>query len=154
VFVMLFFGFVAVCGTVFVQAGEVPLLAWLAAIPVGAIATAVLVVNNLRDRELDAKAGKRTLAVRLGERATVLEYTLLLNAAEIVPFALSVNRLMHPWAFLLPAATYPWAAWLVRQIASRRGRDLNPMLKATALLLLAHSALFAAGLAAGAFASR
>src|SRR5580692_1531577 len=73
VFVMAFFGFVAVCGTVFVQAHEVPLLAWLAAVPVGAIATAVLVVNNLRDREQDARAGKRTLAVRFGRRAGVVE---------------------------------------------------------------------------------
>src|SRR5262249_58572453 len=65
-FVMIFFGFVAVCGTAFVQIGAVPPLAWLAAVPVGAIATGVLVVNNVRDRETDVKAGKRTLAVRFG----------------------------------------------------------------------------------------
>jgi 1,4-dihydroxy-2-naphthoate octaprenyltransferase len=152
-FVMLFFGFVAVCGTVYVQAGEVPLLAWLAAIPVGAIATALLVVNNLRDREQDARAGKRTLAVRLGARATVLEYGGLLCAAELVPLGLALDQMTSPWV-LLPVATAPWALWLVRQIASRRGRELNPMLKATALLLLAHASLFAAGLSAGAFASR
>jgi 1,4-dihydroxy-2-naphthoate polyprenyltransferase len=147
VFVMLFFGFVAVCGTVYVQAGEVPALAWLAAIPVGAIATAVLVVNNLRDRELDAKAGKRTLAVRLGARATLVEYAILLCAAELIPLALALDRLTSPWV-LLPLATSPWALWLVQQVARRRGRALNPMLKATALLLLAHAVLFAVGLAA------
>lgn len=147
VFVMLFFGFVAVCGTVYVQAGQVPAFAWLAAIPVGAIATAVLVVNNLRDRELDAKAGKRTLAVRLGARATLVEYGLLLCAAELVPLALALDRLTSPWV-LLPLTTSPWALWLVQQVARRRGRELNPMLKATALLLLAHASLFAVGLAA------
>ncbi len=156
-FVMLFFGFVAVCGTVFVQAGEVPLLAWLAAIPVGAIATAVLVVNNLRDREQDAKAGKRTLAVRLGVRATVLQYGTLLCAAELVPLGLAlgtgVTRATSPWV-LLPVATLPWALWLIRQVASRRGRELNPMLKATALLLLGYAILFTAGLIASAFASQ
>ena len=66
VFVMLFFGFVAVCGTAFVQAGHVPALAWWAAAPVGALATAILVVNNVRDQETDTRAGKRTLAVRFG----------------------------------------------------------------------------------------
>src|SRR3954452_12442767 len=62
-FVMVFFGFVAVCGTAFVQLGSVPCLALAAAVPVGALATAILVVNNVRDRATDERAGKRTLAV-------------------------------------------------------------------------------------------
>src|SRR6185436_6840868 len=74
VFVFVFFGLVAVCGTVFVQLGSIPQLAWAAAVPVGAIATAVLVVNNVRDRDTDVVAGKRTLAVRFGRNAGVLEY--------------------------------------------------------------------------------
>ncbi len=152
VFVMIFFGFVAVCGTIFVQAGQVPPLAWLAAVPVGAIATAVLVVNNLRDREQDAKAGKRTLAVRWGSRATIVEYGALLCAAELVPLALTLERVASPWV-LLPLVTTPWALWLLRQVASRRGRALNPMLKATALLLLVHAGLFTIGLAASGLAA-
>jgi 1,4-dihydroxy-2-naphthoate octaprenyltransferase len=152
-FVLVFFGFVAVCGTVFVQAHAVPPLAWLASIPVGAVATAVLVVNNLRDREQDAKAGKCTLAVRLGTRATIVEYGALLCAAELVPLALALDRLASPWV-LLPFATLPWALWLLRQVAVRRGRDLNPMLKATALLLLVHAGLFSVGLVATGLAAQ
>src|SRR6185369_469718 len=68
VFVMVFFGLVAVVGTVFVETREITALAWIAAVPVGALSTAILVVNNVRDRETDARAGKRTLAVRLGKR--------------------------------------------------------------------------------------
>ena len=73
VFVLAFFGFVAVCGTAFVELGRVPALAIGAAIPIGALATAILVVNNVRDRASDARAGKRTLAVRFGRRAAVVE---------------------------------------------------------------------------------
>jgi 1,4-dihydroxy-2-naphthoate octaprenyltransferase len=71
IFVLAFFGFVAVCGTAFVQLGNVPALAVWAALPVGALATAIIVVNNLRDRPTDARAGKRTLAVRLGRRGAI-----------------------------------------------------------------------------------
>ncbi|HEY0252869.1 MAG TPA: 1,4-dihydroxy-2-naphthoate polyprenyltransferase, partial [Kofleriaceae bacterium] len=60
VFVMIFFGFVAVCGTAYVQLGSVPALAVLASVPVGALATAIIVVNNLRDRNQDVRVGKRT----------------------------------------------------------------------------------------------
>jgi 1,4-dihydroxy-2-naphthoate octaprenyltransferase len=84
VFVMAFFGFVAVCGAAFVQLGAVPAAAWWAAIPVGALATAILVVNNVRDRETDARAGKRTLAVRLGRGGALAEWLLLVAAAYVV----------------------------------------------------------------------
>ena len=72
-FVLAFFGFVAVAGTSLVAAGSVPPLAWLAAVPVGALATAVLVVNNARDHQTDVRAGKRTLVVRFGRRFANLE---------------------------------------------------------------------------------
>src|SRR2546421_86813 len=86
--VLAFFGVVAVCGTAYVQLGAVPALAVWAALPVGAIATAVLVVNNVRDRASDARAGKRTLAVRFGRRAAVVEYAALVAIAYVVPLAL------------------------------------------------------------------
>lgn len=145
-FVMIFFGFVAVCGTVFVQTGAVPPLAWLAAVPVGSIATAVLVVNNVRDRETDVKAGKRTLAVRFGRRAGVAEYALLLVAAYTAPFAaMALGR--GPWV-LLPLLTLPVGIRLLRTLATVEGRPLNDCLAGTAKLLLAYGALFAAGIAA------
>jgi 1,4-dihydroxy-2-naphthoate octaprenyltransferase len=145
-FVMIFFGFVAVCGTVFVQTGAVPPLAWLAAVPVGAIATAVLVVNNVRDRETDVKAKKRTLAVRFGRRAGVVEYAALLALAYAAPVAAVVVLGRSPWA-LLPLLTLPLAARLVRTLATTEGKPLNPCLAGTARLLLFHGALFAGGIA-------
>ncbi len=131
------------CGTAFVQLGRVPALAWWASLPVGALATAVLVVNNLRDRTTDTRAGKRTLAVRLGRRGAVVEYAALLAAAYAVPLALAPAR---PFA-LLPLATLPLAVGLVRAVAGTDGRALNPLLGRTARLALVHGALFAVGLA-------
>src|SRR5690606_3811779 len=82
-FVMIFFGFVAVCGTVFVQTGHVPMLAFIGGWALGALSTNILVVNNLRDRHTDAGAGKRTLAVRWGRKGALAEYLTLLSAAYL-----------------------------------------------------------------------
>jgi 1,4-dihydroxy-2-naphthoate octaprenyltransferase len=147
VFVMLFFGFVAVSGTAFVQVGHVPPLALWASVPVGSVATAILVVNNVRDRETDVKAGKRTLPVRFGRSAGIAEYAVLLALAYAVPAALAATR--SPW-LLLPWATAPAAVLLARRVARDTGRDLNATLVGTARLLLVHALLFAAGIAAGA----
>jgi 1,4-dihydroxy-2-naphthoate octaprenyltransferase len=145
VFVMLFFGFVAVLGTTFVQVGRITELALYAAVPVGALATAILVVNNLRDIETDRSAGKRTLAVRFGERGSLVEYAALLFAAYAVPVLLLVAK-HAPVTVLLPLVTLPLGGRLVRAVARERGRALNPLLKQTALLLLAYGLLFALGL--------
>ena len=146
VFVMVFFGFVAVCGTAFVQLGRVPESAWLASAAVGSIATAILVVNNLRDRVTDAASGKRTLAVRLGRRGTIAEYVALLAVAYAVPIVLAATELTSAWA-LLPLASLPLAAALARSVAARDGAALNPVLGRTARLLLLHGVLFAVGIA-------
>ncbi|MBE7447870.1 MAG: 1,4-dihydroxy-2-naphthoate polyprenyltransferase [Kofleriaceae bacterium] len=146
-FVMIFFGQVAVCGTAYVQVGAVPALAWWLSLPVGAIATAVLVVNNLRDRETDAVAGKRTLAVRFGRRFALVEYGALLAVAHAVPLGLAATG--RPWC-ALGVATAPWALALVRALArAAPGPAMNRLLGATAQLLLAQSLLVAAGLALG-----
>ena len=147
-FVMLFFGFVAVCGTVFVQTGVVPPLAWLSSVPVGAMATCVLVVNNVRDRETDVKAGKRTLAVRLGRRAGVMEYVGLLAVAYATPVAAALWLHRSAWV-MLPLATLPIAVRLARTLATVEGKPLNACLAATAKLLLLYGVLFAGGLVAG-----
>jgi 1,4-dihydroxy-2-naphthoate octaprenyltransferase len=145
VFVLAFFGGVAVCGTAFVASGAVPAIAVLAAVPVGALATAILVVNNLRDRHGDSRSGKRTLAVRFGRRAAIVEYAALVLAAELAPIAIAA-ALRSPWP-LLPLATAPLALVRVRAIAATDGAALNPQLGATARLLLVHSAALAAGIA-------
>jgi 1,4-dihydroxy-2-naphthoate octaprenyltransferase len=144
-FVMAFFGFVAVCGTAFVQLGGVPCVAVAAAVPVGALATAILVVNNLRDRDGDARAGKRTLAVRLGRRATLVEYAALLAAAYAVPIGLAASG--RGWA-ALPLVTLPLAVGRLRALAgAATGAEFNRCLAATAQLLLVHGAALAIGLA-------
>ncbi len=87
VFVFVFFGLVAVAGTYYVQAHDLTAESLLAGAGVGALSTAILVVNNLRDIPTDALAGKRTLAVRIGRRGSQAEYTLLLIVAACVPLA-------------------------------------------------------------------
>ncbi|HEY8145677.1 MAG TPA: 1,4-dihydroxy-2-naphthoate polyprenyltransferase [Kofleriaceae bacterium] len=143
--VLLFFGFAAVCGTAFVQLGRVPAESVWAAVPVGALATAILVVNNLRDRAGDAACGKRTLAVRFGARAARIEYALLVAIAYAVPIGAAVSR-GEP-LLALPVVTLPWGAGLARAVWRRDGRALNPCLPATARLLLATSLLWATGIA-------
>lgn len=146
-FVMLFFGFVAVCGTAFVEAGYVPALAPFASIAVGALPTALLVVNNLRDRETDARAGKRTLAVRLGARAAKGEYLLLLGLAYAVPIGIALGGGRLP--ALAALLTAPLAVGLGRRILTETGRALNEVLVATARLMVLHGLLLAAGIAFG-----
>ena len=146
VFVMLFFGFVAVCGTAFVQAQYVPDVAWLASIPIGALATAILAVNNVRDHEGDALAGKRTLVVRFGREAGVREYWALLLLAYGVPVLMLTLSWTGP-AVLLPLLTVPWALRLARSVAADRGPVLNVTLAGTAKLLSVYGALFAIGIA-------
>jgi 1,4-dihydroxy-2-naphthoate octaprenyltransferase len=158
VFVFVFFGLVAVVGTAYLQAGRLDPLFFAAAVPPGALITAILVVNNLRDIPTDRTAGKRTLAVVLGRSGAVAEYIGLLATAYVVPLVLvlawepgAVPAGASPgWraAVLLPWLTVVIALPLVRRV---RGfvepRELNPALKGTARLALAFSVLFAAGLA-------
>jgi 1,4-dihydroxy-2-naphthoate octaprenyltransferase len=147
--VFLFFGLVAVCGTTFVHTLELSRLALVAALPMGALSTAILVVNNLRDRETDAKVGKRTLAVRLGRRGALAEYAALLLLSYAVPPALVAFESFGPET-LLPLLTAPLAVALLRSVARGTGRELNPLLGKTARLLLLFALLFAAGIALGA----
>lgn len=147
--VFIFFGFVAVCGTTYVQALAVPPLAWWAAIPMGALTTAILVVNNIRDIETDAAAGKRTLAVRLGRRGALGEYAALLLIAYAVPIALFTAGRLGP-AVLLPVISAPMAIPLLFRLVRESGRALNPALRGTARLLFVFGALFAVGIVPGA----
>jgi 1,4-dihydroxy-2-naphthoate polyprenyltransferase len=146
VFVFLFFGVIAVCGTSFVHTLDWPWLALWASLPMGALSTAILVVNNLRDRETDAKVGKRTLAVRWGRRGALAEYLALLGLAYATPVALVAAGRLGPLA-LLPLASAPLGVALYRRVAREQGRALNPLLGKTARLLLVFALLFALGIA-------
>jgi 1,4-dihydroxy-2-naphthoate octaprenyltransferase len=146
VFVLAFFGFVAVCGTAFVQALFVPDIAWAASVPIGALATAILVVNNVRDFEGDARAGKTTLVVRFGRQGGVREYAFLLVAAYATPVFMFLLGWTSAWV-CLPLVTILWAARLFASVVSDRGVALNQTLAWTAKLLSLFGVLFAIGIA-------
>jgi 1,4-dihydroxy-2-naphthoate octaprenyltransferase len=136
-FVFVFFGLVATCGTAYAHALYVPPLAWPAAAAVGALATAILVVNNLRDRVTDAHVGKRTLAVKLGAAATRAQYVVLVLA----PFALAI------WlGTYLPLLALVAAVPALRTVLTKDGAALNRGLGETARLQILYSVLLAAGL--------
>jgi len=145
-FVMVFFGLAAVSGTYYVQAGHVGATAIGLGIAVGALAVAILAVNNLRDIETDASAGKRTLAVRLGPGATRRYYVGLVVVAFAVPVALWLAGRLGAGVLLCLFAV-PLAAAPVREVrGGRTGAGLNTVLAATARLQLAHAALLSLGL--------
>jgi 1,4-dihydroxy-2-naphthoate polyprenyltransferase len=144
VFVFVFFGLVAVVGTTFAQTGSVDGLAVAAAVPIGLLSVALLVVNNLRDIEGDAAVGKRTLAVLLGDRGTRVAFALLPAVAFAVVVAIGGTR---PWA-LLALLAVPLAVPPVRIVLSGgRGPALIAALQGTGLLTLATGVLLGAGLA-------
>jgi len=148
VFVLAFFGVVPVVGTAYVQALSVPTSAWVGSIGVGALVCAVLVANNLRDIPTDAAVGKRTLAVRMGDRATRVGYVVLVVSAFAVIPAMALPAglgLAFAWLGLLaaPLAIRPVAA----VVGGATGRALVPVLQATGLLVLAYGLLLGLGLA-------
>jgi 1,4-dihydroxy-2-naphthoate octaprenyltransferase len=147
-FVFLFFGIAAVCGTYYVQARAVSALALQAAIPMGALATAILVVNNLRDIRSDRAAGKMTLAVRLGEQGTRVEYLLLLAGAYLSPLLMWLAGVASPWV-LVAWVSLPLVVPTVRLVLRENGRVLNQALAGTAQLELVYGLLLSLGLIVG-----
>jgi 1,4-dihydroxy-2-naphthoate octaprenyltransferase len=146
VFVFVFFGLVATMGSTFVQLERLTLVSALAAIPVGLLAVAILLANNLRDLTTDAEAGKVTLAVRLGERGTRLVYaaTVVGAFAALPAVGLGVG---HAAASLYPLASLPLALGPVRAtLAGAIGPRLVPVLVGTARLQLVLGVLLAVGL--------
>jgi 1,4-dihydroxy-2-naphthoate polyprenyltransferase len=143
--VFLFFGLFATAGTAYVQGEGVPAAAWWGAVAIGLLAVAILVANNLRDIATDAAAGKRTLAVRLGDGRTRQAY----RAIVVVSFAmvgLGVVAGGLPWQTLLAFAALPYAVRLMRTAGHAGGRDLVPVLAGTAVLEFGFAVLLAAGL--------
>ena len=139
----------AVCGTYYVQSLSLNWLVVIGSLPSAMHITAILVVNNYRDRETDEKSGKRTLAVKMGEKGTRIEYLLLLFLPYCVPviFLLSSSA---SWIMLLPLLSLPVTLSLIRQVNGKyTGRELNKTLAGTAKLSLIFSILFSAGLILG-----
>lgn len=141
--VFVFFGLVAVVGTAYVQCERITGLAVAAALPIGLLACALLLTNNLRDIPTDMASGKRTLAVRLGDRRTRLAYV----GAIMLSFAIVIGiAIFRPWALLALLAA-PLAMPPVRRVlSSARGAGLIPVLKETGQLQLVFGLLLAIGL--------
>jgi 1,4-dihydroxy-2-naphthoate polyprenyltransferase len=154
------FGVLSVLGSYYVQAvagaaawplwpppGSLPLLALWASLPVAALTTNILVIDNIRDRDYDRSKGEITLAVLLGRRGSLLEYDALLALAYCVPPLLWLGGGFGP-TVLLPLASLPYGllvAWRVARAPTHEA--LGPMTPQAGQVLLAHSALFALGLA-------
>ena len=142
--VFVFFGLTAVCGTYYLQAGEIGVAAWIAGAAIGSHAAAVLLVNNYRDRAYDATTGRRTLPVVIGAAASVRLYA----ALELVPFALvPVFALLTGSVWLaLPLLALPWALRLVRDFArTPDGPAQNAQLFRTVMLEVGFGMLLCAG---------
>ncbi|MFQ6483860.1 1,4-dihydroxy-2-naphthoate polyprenyltransferase [Brachybacterium epidermidis] len=142
-FVFVFFGLVAVNGTAYAITLRFGWVALLASIAIGLLAVAIMLTNNLRDIPTDTIAGKRTLAVRLGDRGTRWLFT----ATMLVPFVLMVPVMVAQWPVLLVLLALPLAIMPARTVlGGAMGRDLIPVLGATGKLELVFSVLLLAGL--------
>lgn len=144
-FVFIFFGVAAVAGTYFVQAGSVSAEAWWMSLPIGWLIVDILVVNNLRDINADRAAGKHTLAVRIGERGTRIQYITLLGASFLIHPILAFFGIL-PWTSLLVWLSLPlgWRTWQI--VRKQTGRPLNEALAGTGQTTLVYSLLFFVGM--------
>lgn len=130
VFVFLFFGLIAVTGTAYLQTGELTPLSLAASIPPGAMIVGILIINNYRDRDQDIIANKRTVAVRIGERNTRIEYIAMLLITILSPFVFWAIGWLN-WSALITMLSWPLFAQLVLQVNSLKGPALNRTLGLT-----------------------
>ncbi|MBT3251980.1 MAG: 1,4-dihydroxy-2-naphthoate polyprenyltransferase [Candidatus Marinimicrobia bacterium] len=145
IFVIVFFGLIAVPGTYYLQTGMISIESLLVGFSMGTFSTAILVVNNLRDVETDTKTGKRTLVVRWGKLFGRLEYSLMMVISYFIPAVLAVtwkNDLsMYLYLFSIPVAVK-----MTISVWTLEGRELYPILGGTARVMMVYSILFVLGL--------
>jgi 1,4-dihydroxy-2-naphthoate octaprenyltransferase len=141
IFVFIFFGLVATMGSYYVQVEDLTLNSFLIAVPMGSLSCSILVVNNIRDRALDAIAGKKTLAVRVGDKSARYGFLFLLVLAFLTPLALG------SWWIFLTFLAAPFAVIVARGVLDgANGSDLIPLLGKTGQLQLQYSLLLAIAL--------
>jgi 1,4-dihydroxy-2-naphthoate octaprenyltransferase len=145
IFVFIFFGFIGTIGTYYVQTLELSPLAFWVSVPVGALITNILVVNNYRDRLEDKKFGKNTLAVKFGAKFARSQYLTFMIVSYIIPFIVYFTYKQSPWLFL-PLLSFPIAYKLIKMIYSLKGKELNKTLELTAKLSAIYGILFAVGI--------
>ncbi len=145
IFVFLYFGVAAVVGTYYVQALKTSSAAWWMSLPIGLLIVNILVVNNLRDIEVDQAAGKITLAVRMGVSATRKEYLALLIISYLVLPILALMSIIPAWT-LVVWLSIPFAWKVARIVLTETGRPLNAALAGTGKIALIYSILFFVGI--------
>jgi len=144
-FVFIFFGIVGTVGTYYLHAQQFTFLAFLISLPVGALITNILIVNNYRDIEEDKTAGKNTLAVLLGKEFSKYEYVFLILVSFFIPFLLHFKYDFNIWIFL-PYITLPIAITLVKMIYALTGTQLNKTLELSAKFSALYGLLLSIGI--------
>ena len=142
IFVLIFFGPVAVGGTYYVQTLEINIIILLAGLAPGFISTAILTVNNLRDIHTDAKAGKRTLAVRFGAGFAKVEYIMSLAFAFLIPLLLSHLTDDNQYSYLVLLVIIPYYKNIMAILNNQKGKALNNVLANTGKVLFLYSIVF------------
>ncbi len=145
ILVFMFFGLIGTLGTFYLHTNELSLPAFLSSIPVGALITNILVVNNYRDIEEDRVAGKNTLAVKLGKTFTQYQFIFLIAVSFLTPLVLFLFFDFKIWIFL-PYFTLPVAYNIIKMLFTLDGIQLNKTLELTAKLSALYGILFSAGL--------
>lgn len=145
IFVFLYFGIAAVVGTYYIQALTTSPAAWWMSLPIGLLIVNILVVNNLRDIDVDKAAGKITLAVRMGISATRKEYIVLLGISYFVLPVLAWLNIIPVWT-LLVWLSIPFAQKVAHIVLTETGRPLNQALAGTGQIALIYSVLFLVGI--------
>jgi 1,4-dihydroxy-2-naphthoate octaprenyltransferase len=144
VFVFVFFGIIAVPGTYYLQSGFVSYDSILFGIPLGALSTAILIVNNLRDADTDIKSGKRTLAVRFGKTFVKIEYIIMMMVAFVIP--IYILQFWDELSLYIILFLLPISVRLIQSLYNETGISLNPVLVNTAQFLFHFSILLSIGL--------
>lgn len=143
IFVLIFFGIIAVCGTYYIQTKQVNLLVFLTSLGPGFLSMNLLGVNNIRDIETDKKANKMTLAVRLGRKKANAIYTILMLFTFLIPFA--IGHITQSLYNLLPIASVFLAIPLIKQVYTKQGKELIATLASTGRLLIVYGLLTVTG---------
>lgn len=145
IFVFIFFGLAAVCGTYYVQSHSLNMTVVAVSIAPGLYSMGILAVNNLRDTETDSRTGKRTLAVILGRQFVRMEYLLSVLIPAAVPILLYLNTGKHPYAMFSSVAVLPSIPLIKKVFRESTGEELNSVLASTGKVLLFYSILFSVG---------
>ncbi len=143
IFVLIFFGIIAVCGTFYVQTLHLPYFVFMVSLPPGFLSMNILGVNNIRDILTDKPVGKITLAVKLGRKGSSILYLIINILAFFIPLILFF--LLNSYWMMLPLLVFPYSLIISKQVFILQGKELNKLLAATSKILFLHGTLTIVG---------